>query len=286
MKFYDGEYSGLIEFRSAVLENPFGGTLLRLVETQYDDVDTAVADIAETLRNEGFDADEEAVLGLMTGEILPEEAVVALLSELATSEEDAELLYQAAIDSYTLAEEALAPDEDEDEDEEDEEGDDGDEDEEIDQDDIPTAPLNEEAQQYSRHAAETADAIQTRMDITDALSGLRDYADELLKDRHITPKVHQMLFSRRPKDDFMNFSTAVEKAEMTPYEYLRCMEFALDLFDEMGPISGSAYNFTSVVNQDVADGHIQFSGSTNADDVEEEAREMLNLLRGRTSTQE
>ena len=275
MDFYNGDYSGLIEFRSAVLENPFGGTLLRMVEKQYDDVDTAVADIAETLRNQGFDADDEAVIGLMAGEILPHEEVVELLSELAITEEDKDLLYQSAIDAYSLAEALLESDDESEDDEEDEDDDESEDDTVIEIEKTVDKSMDES--KFSRYFEET-EAIRNRMEITDELSNLRDYANDLLKNRHITPRVHKMLFSTRAKDDFLNFSTAAQESEMPVEDYLRCVQFSLDLFNEIGPIHGSEYNFTSIVDQEISDSPVNFS--QGEDKIEEEAREMLELLRG------
>jgi hypothetical protein len=107
MEFYQGNYGGLIEFSAAIAENPFGSVLLELAESNYDDIDTAVLDIAETLTELGYSVSEDEVLGLMTGEIIPEEEVVEILSELGIVEGDETLteknitkLYQAAILSY------------------------------------------------------------------------------------------------------------------------------------------------------------------------------------------
>lgn len=288
MKFYQGEYSGLIEFSSAVAENPFGTALLELAEREYDNVDTAVLDIAETLKGEGFDADEEIVLGLMTGDILPNEDVVELLSELAiVSDEDGvdeeatergqAKLFSAAVAAYEQASVLL--------DEEDEDEDEGEESIEEDEpaDEVDDEDEGEEEAAFSKYV-ETAGALQERMDVTDELSELRDYADILLKDKCITPHAYNMLFSAKAKDDYLNFSQAVEESGYTSEQYLRCMDFALSLFDEMGPIAGTNYQFSAVVEQEVEDAPINFSGNhTNVDD---EARDLLALLHGEKTTEE
>jgi hypothetical protein len=281
MDFYNGNYSGLIEFSATTLENPFGAALLRLSEAQYDTAEDAVADIADTLSNEGFDVDQEAVLGLMTGEILPKQEVVEILLDLATNEVEEERLIQAAIDAYTVAEDRIDLDDEDVEDTDDDDEDDDDDDEDTPDSDEAEGVLTEETEAAFSRYFDEQDAIRDRLVITDELSDLRDYADELLRDRYITPKAHSLLFSRRAKDDYLNFSAVVEQSEMTADEYLKCMNFALDLFAEMGPVPGSEFNFQSVVDQDISEGPYNFS--QGSDVVEEEARELLNLLNGNKS---
>ena len=287
MEFYQGEYSGLIEFSAAVAENPFGSVLLELAESNYEDIDTAVLDIAETLTELGYDASEEDVLGLMTGEIVPEEEVVEILSELSVVEEDASLteknitkLYQGAISAYdqaaSLLEENSEIEEDEDEDEdveavyEDEQ--DEDEDTEV------IVELDDETEQTFSRYFDEVDELRSRQVITDELSSLREYADSLLQERCLTPHAHKLLFSRSAKDDYVNFSQATEEAGIDAEDYLMCMNFALNLFEEMGPINGTAVQFSSMVDQDIAEGTLNFSA--NKGRITEEAREMLNLMKG------
>ena len=287
MEFYQGEYSGLIEFSAAVAENPFGSVLLELAESNYEDIDTAVLDIAETLTELGYDASEEDVLGLMTGEIVPEEEVVEILSELSVVEEDASLteknitkLYQGAISAYdqaaSLLEENSEIEEDEDEDEdveavyEDEQ--DEDEDTEV------IVELDDETEQTFSRYFDEVDELRSRQVITDELSSLREYADSLLQERCLTPHAHKLLFSRSAKDDYVNFSQATEEAGIDAEDYLMCMNFALNLFEEMGPINGTAVQFSSMDDQDIAEGTLNFSA--NKGRITEEAREMLNLMKG------
>jgi hypothetical protein len=282
MEFYNGEYGGLIEFSSAVAENPFGATLLELVENQYDDIDTAIKDITETLIAQGFDASEDIVIGLMTGEILPEVEVVQLLSELGTVvDEDGESideaaternqakLFESAIAAYDLYDEGEV-EEEVDEDEEEYEG------PEAEYDYEDGEEVDEEAEAAFSRYFEAQEAMQNRLVYTDALGELRDYAEELRNKRHLTPHAFNMLFSRRAKDDYMNFSQVVEGLDYSPEEYLMCMDFALNLFEELGPVPGSAYQFSSVVEQEVKDAPLNF----NSGDMDEEARDLLNLLHG------
>ncbi len=293
MEFYNGEYSGLIEFSAAVVENPFGATLLELVEGQYDDIDTAVLDITETLQEKGYDADEEAVLGLMTGDILPEEGVVEILSQLgevydeednldeATSDRNKAKLFNGAVAAYSLAEALLGLEDEELEDEELE-------DEEDEAEDVETEEAEEaeekvvESAAFSRYV-EAQNEMQDRMAHTDALNDLRDYAEELRANKHLTPKAFDLLFSRKAKDDYMNFSQAVEQTDYTAEEYLMCMDFALSMFDEMGPIPGADYNFSNIVDQDIQEGSYNFSGDTSV--AAEEARDLLDLLHGVNKTE-
>ena len=290
MEFYQGEYSGLIEFSAAVAENPFGSVLLELVESNYEDIDTAVLDISETLTGLGFEASEEDVIGLMTGEIIPDEEVVEVLSELSIVEGDESLtekniskLYQGAISAYDQVT-AILDETDEDEVEEDEayyedeeEGTEEYEEDEEDEEDIVVALDDETEATFSRYFNEV-DELRTRQVVTDELASLREYADGLLRERCLTPHAHSLLFSRSAKDDFVNFSQATEAAKVSPEDYLMCMNFALNLFEEMGPITGTNLQFSSVVDQPISDSPINFSADRSQ--IEEEAREMLNLMRG------
>ena len=290
MKFYQGDYSGLIEFSAAVAENPFGATLLELVENQYDDIDTAVSDIAETLSQEGFEATDEIVLGLMTGQILPEQEVVELLSELGTViDEDNEVdeeaternqakLYESAVAAYDLASELLEDEDEEDEEDvEDESEEDADDEvEEVSAVVSDETSTDEKEAEFSRYA-KAVEAQEERMFVTDSLSELRDYAEELKSNKCLSPHAFGMLFSRRAKDDYMNFSQAVEGNDYTAEEYLMCMNFALNLFEEMGPLPGTSYMFSSAIEQEIEDAPVNFSSNA---DVDTEARDLLDLLQG------
>ena len=296
MKFYQGELSGLYEFSSAVAENPFGATVLRIAEDCYDNVDEAVVDIAEHLQQNGFETDVDEVIDLLTGDMVPTQEVVDELSEMWVTLDDdgnvdeeasarnAESLYQSAELSAQLAlAELEAEEEEDDEDEGNEyEGEYEDEtDAEYEDDDetleVAFDPETEAA--FSAYFAQQ-DEMSTRMAATDMLSDMRDQAQDLVARRHMTPYMFSMLFSNRAKDDYMNFSAAVEENDYTPEEYLMCMDFALNLFEDLGPIPGSEYQFSAAIPQDISDGPIQFSREDEID--EEEARDLLNLLRGET----
>lgn len=291
MDFYNGNFSGLIEFSAAVAENPFGSVLLELAERSYDDVDTAVLDISETLTSLGFNASPELVIGLMTGEIVPDEEVVEVLSELAIVEDNDSLterniskLYQGAIEAYEIAEAILSEDDeyyDEDEYEDEYEGAEADyydEDEYEDEDEELVVALDEDTEATFSRYFDEVDELRARQVITDELSDLREYADQLLSERCITPHAHGLMFSRSQKDDFVNFSQATNESGLDPEDYLMCMNFALNLFEEMGPIAGTNFQFSSMVDQEISGAPMNFS--SNSGQVQSEAREMLDLLRG------
>lgn len=290
MEFYQGEYSGLIEFSAAVVENPFGSVLLELAESAYEDVDTAVLDIAETLTELGYDASEDDVLGLMTGEIVPDEEVVEILSELGTVEGNETLternigkLYQGAIAAYDQASALLEDADGELEVDEVEEVEDdvvasADEVDAVEGDENLVVEFDDETEQTFSRYFDEVDELRNRQVVTDELASLREYADELLQNKCLTPHAHGLLFSRSAKDDFVNFSQATEDAGIDAEDYLLCMNFALNLFEEMGPIQGSGVNFSTVVDQDISDNAVNFS--SNNGQVAKEAREMLDLMRG------
>jgi hypothetical protein len=295
MKFYQGELSGLYEFSSAVAENPFGATVLRIAEDCYDNVDKAVVDITEHLQQNGFETSVDEVIDLLTGDMVPTQEVVDELSEMwvtldeegnvdeEASARNADSLYQSAELSAQLAlaeleaeEEGVEDEEyeDEDEDETEAEYEDEDENETL---EVAFDPETEAA--FSAYFAQQ-DEMSTRMAATDMLSDMRDQAQDLVSRRHMTPYMFSMLFSNRAKDDYINFSAAVEENGYTPEEYLMCMDFALNLFEDLGPIPGSEYQFSASIPQEISDGPIQFSREDEID--EEEARDLLNLLRGET----
>ncbi len=83
--------------KQQVLKNRFGAALLELgVMSDYDSIDTLVADLAENTQN-----DEEDVANVLTGDNIPDEDfVIAMVEHFGLDEEDAEDLYQAAIESW------------------------------------------------------------------------------------------------------------------------------------------------------------------------------------------
>lgn len=283
MKFYQGDYSGLIEFSAAVAENPFGSTLLDLLEKRYDSIEVAVEDISETFEANGLDGSEEGIISLLSGGIVPDEDVVDLLAELAVEPEDEAAtarnqakLYDSAVALYELhglLEDQVDEVEDEEVEVEDTEEEIIDEYEEEGEVEEPSE-LEAAFSQY----AERQDALDTRLAVTDALAELREVGSELVRSKHMTPHTFSLLFSRKAKDDYMNFSQTIEQTDYTPEEYIMCMDFALSLFEEAGPITGMAQNFSTIVEQEISDTTYNFS--QERDSVDEEARDLLNLLRG------
>ena len=271
MDFYKG-YENLIEFSSATVENPFGAQLLSMCEDVFEDVESAVVGLTEALAEAGFDVDEDGVVGLMTGQILPSEELVDALTGLTESETEVARLYNSAAALYEAVAEAeeagdIEVEDDEDFDtveEDDEEYDDEDEDEIEVEAEAEAEPLA--AQLYSRQV------------ITDTLNEYLEVADRMVEDRYLTPHVKDLLFGKSDKNRFVNFSAACEEADASPAEYLKCIEFALNLFAEIGPSVNEAY-FTSQVNEPIAkDGGRNIDFSANDDEIVSQSREMVDLL--------
>lgn len=274
MDFYQG-YEDLIEFSSATVENAFGSQLLALCERKFDNIETAVAVLTEGLDDLGFEVDEEGVVGLMTGDVLPSEDVLEALAGLADTDADVQRLYNSASTSYDVAATLLEEGEievDEDEDYEDEDVEDieqgYDEDEEYDEDEDEDEEVTVDpvaAQLYSRQI------------ITDYLNDYVEVADQMMAGGQglMTPQIKDLLFGRSDKNRYVNFSAAVEDNGYTPEEYLKCIEFSLNLLAELDGVD-STY-FESQITDDISDSNISFSRSDNSD-VETEARQMLEWL--------
>lgn len=268
MDFYKG-YENLIEFSSATVENPFGAQLLSMCEDVFEDVESAVVGLTEALAEAGFDVDEDGVVGLMTGQILPSEELVDALTGLTESDTEIARLYNSAAALYEAVAEAEEAGEVEVEDEDEDDDYEEDEIEEDDEDEVDTEVEYEEplaAQLYSRQV------------ITDTLNEYLEVADRMVEDRYLTPHVKDLLFGKSDKNRFVNFSAACEEADASPSEYLKCIEFALNLFAEIGPSVNEAY-FTSQVNEPIAkDGGRNIDFSANDDEIVSQSREMVDLL--------
>lgn len=266
MDFYKG-YEDLIEFSSATVENAFGSQLLALCERKFENIEDAVAVLTEGLDELGFEVDEEGVVGLMTGEVLPSEEVLEALAGLADTDADVSRLYNAASTAYevaaTLIEEGEIEVEDEDEDEdyevedEDELVYEDEEDYEVDEEDVV-------AQMYSRQV------------VTDYLNDYAEVADQMMQGGRglMTPQIKELLFGRSDKNRYMNFSAATQESGYTPEEYLKCIEFSLNLLAELDGID-SAYFETQI--QEDAGSNVNFSRVSDGD-VESEARQMIEWL--------
>lgn len=265
MDFYKG-YEDLIEFSSATVENAFGSQLLALCERKFENIEDAVAVLTEGLDELGFEVDEEGVVGLMTGEVLPSEEVLEALAGLADTDADVSRLYNAAATAYevaaTLIEEGEIEVEDEDEDEdyevedEDELVYEDEEDYEVEEDVV--------AQMYSRQV------------VTDYLNDYAEVADQMMQGGRglMTPQIKELLFGRSDKNRYMNFSAATQESGYTPEEYLKCIEFSLNLLAELDGID-SAYFETQI--QEDAGSNVNFSRVSDGD-VESEARQMIEWL--------
>jgi len=270
MDFYKG-YEDLIEFSSATVENAFGSQLLALCERKFENIEDAVAVLTEGLDELGFEVDEEGVVGLMTGEVLPSEEVLEALAGLADTDADVSRLYNAASTAYevaaTLIEEGeIEVDEDEEdyevevEDEEELVYDDEDDDYEDEEDDEQELV----AQMYSRQV------------ITDYLNDYSEVADQMMQGGRglMTPQIKELLFGRSDKNRYMNFSAATQESGYTPEEYLKCIEFSLNLLAELDGID-SSYFETQI--QEDAGSNLNFSRVSDGD-VENEARQMIEWL--------
>jgi hypothetical protein len=90
----------------------------------------------------------------------------------------------------------------------------------------------------------------------------------------MTPQIKELLFGRSDKNRYMNFSAATQESGYTPEEYLKCIEFSLNLLAELDGID-SAYFETQI--QEDAGANVNFSRVSDGD-VENEARQMIEWL--------
>lgn len=279
MNFYRG-YENLIEFSSATVENPFGAQLLSLCEDVFEDLPSAVAGLTEALVDLGFDVDEEGVVGLMTGEILPSEEVVDALTGLSEDEVDHARLYNAAAAMYDM----LLEDDVEDEYEDEYEYEDDVEDEYYEdvEDDYDDDIYDEDEDEYYEEEEETdeplAEVLYSRQVITDALNEYVEIGNAMVDQGYLSPHVHELLFGQSDKGRFVNFSAACEEFDATPAEYLKCIEFALNIFSEIGPMVNESY-FSAQVPADFSqDNQRTYEFGLDEDTVELQSREMVDLL--------
>lgn len=274
MDFYQG-YEDLIEFSAATVENAFGSQLLALCERKFENIEDAVAVLTEGLDELGFEVDEEGVVGLMTGEVLPSEDVLEALAGLADSDAEVQRLFNSASTAYEVAatlledgEIELEDDEDEDEDEADygyEAYDEDETDAGEERDDDEDEEVDVVAQMYSRQV------------VTDYLNEYVEVADQMMQGGQglMTPQIKELLFGQSDKNRYMNFSAAVEENGYTPEEYLKCIEFSLNLLSELDGIDSSY--FESQVEEDMSGSNVNFSRQDSSA-IETEARQMLEWL--------
>lgn len=278
MNFYRG-YENLIEFSSATVENPFGAQLLALCEDVFEDLPSAVAGLTEALVDLGFDVDEEGVVGLMTGEILPSEEVVDALTGLSEDEVDQARLYNAAAAMYDM----LLEDEDEDEyeyeDDEDEYYDEVEDDYEDDIYDEDEYEYEDDIEdEYYEEEEPLAEVLYSRQIITDALDEYVEIGNAMVDQGYLSPHVHELLFGQSDKSRFVNFSAACEEFDATPAEYLKCIEFALNIFSEIGPMVNESYFSAQVPTDFAQDNQRTYDFGLDEDTVEVQSREMVDLL--------
>lgn len=279
MNFYRG-YENLIEFSSATVENPFGAQLLAMCEDVFEDLPSAVAGLTEALMDLGFEVDEEGVVGLMTGEILPSEEVVDALTGLSEDEVDHARLYNAAAAMYDML---LEDDEDEDEDEyyEDVEDDYDDDIYAEDEDEYYEDEIEDETEDayYEEESDEPlAEVLYSRQVITDALNEYVEIGNAMVDQGYLSPHVHELLFGQSDKGRFVNFSAACEEFDATPAEYLKCIEFALNIFSEIGPMVNESYFSAQVPTDFAQDNQRAYEFGMDEDTVEHQSREMVDLL--------
>jgi hypothetical protein len=278
MDFYKN-YEHMIDFSAATVENPFGAQFLSLAERNFEDIETAVAALTEGFAELGFEVDEEGVVGLMTGEILPSEEVVEAISGLTDSEAEIQRLYNAAAASYDLAADLLEAEGDEYEDYEDEEIEEEIEVEEIEdyEDEIEQPRVAVTSSVENPADDSRVDMLYSRQLITDKLNEYIEVADQMMAGGAglMTPHIKNLLFGQSDKNRYMNFSSACEDFDVDPATYLTCIEFSLNLLAELDGVD-SRY-FKAQVQEDMSEG-INFSSRVDEDAVEGDAREMLKML--------
>jgi len=246
LNFFNGsEYEDLYEFSTSVLENPFGAELLRTSAEIYDDIDEAVDQLAAGLAARGVEADEEDIVGLMTGEYIPSAECLQALEDLfydedgTFHEEDYARLIssaEAAEDlAYRTAEELGMFDEEEDEDDEEEYEDEED-------DEFVNSELEDLRSQLQ--------AQQERQEVTDTLDELTEYASSLVQDGKLPPVAFSfMLGDKRSTSTsrYAEFSSFCQESELDAADQLGRISYALEIFSKCGPLM----NFSQVSSEEV-----------------------------------
>jgi hypothetical protein len=277
MDFYKGDFEGLIEFSSAIAENPFGTELLRLAEANYDNIDDAIEDITDGLINAGFEINEELVIGLMVGEQLPTEDLVETLQELCETDSEADRLDASAVASYGIAEELLEAieagefeeDYGDDEEEDEYEGavgqyeDDEEFDDEEEYDEEPSAQVAALQRQFSRYAS-AVDEMSQKEAVTEYLDDLSQKAGSLVEGGFMPPSAYHLLFGQDEKSQYVEFSAACDESESTPIERLSNIEFTLAVFEALGP----SFEFSSAYEGEEYDGYDESEIETLASQIE------------------
>ena len=114
--------------------------------------------------------------------------------------------------------------------------------------------------------------------ITDALDEYVEIGNAMVDQGYLSPHVHQLLFGQADKSRFVNFSAACEEFDSTPAEYLKCIEFALNIFSEIGPMVNESYFSAQVPTDFSQDNQRTYEFGMDEDTVELQSREMVDLL--------
>jgi hypothetical protein len=278
MDFYQG-YDQLMEFSTAVVENPFGAQLLAMLEGRYDDIEIAVADVTEKLQKLEFDADEVGVVKLMTGELAPTEELLEALAGMAKSDAEVQRLYNSAASMYEMLADAIEAGEDDEYEIEDEEYDDEvvdeiedeDEEEEIEDEVSSGVPVTSQVEDTR------VDMLYSRQVVSDQLNELMDVADGMMKGGKglMTPYIKNLLFGKSDKNRYAEFSATCDEFEVNPETLLTCIEFSLNLLAELEGVDENY--FKAQVTEDMSDG-VNFSSRVDDVAVDKQSREMLELL--------
>ncbi len=251
LEFFNGaEYEDLYEFSTSVLENPFGVELMRTSMEIYNDIDEAVVELVKGLNLNGIEASEDDIIGLMTGEYLPSPECLEALEALYYDEEDNfyDADYERLISSAEAAENlayqtavqlGMIEDDDaefyEDEDEEDEY-----EEDEYEEDEDPR--ISELQNQLSSQ--------QERLDTTDALDELTEYASHLVQEGKLPPVAFNFMLGDRQNTSnsrYAEFSAYCEESQVPLAQQLDRIQYVLDVFSQCGPV----VNFSQVVKDEV-----------------------------------
>lgn len=276
MEFY-ANAKNLINFSTAVAENPFGSQLLQVCENYYPDVETAVAYLSEGLQDAGFeDATEELIMSFMIGEDIPSESALEILLTL-TEDDDRET--KRLVQGYYLAE-AMFEGEDEDEEDEENEGTSAEYDEnEVDEEDESEPEVSEVNSSLDERLDSHQDVIQemyTRQVVTDSLIQFSDIAQDLVARQHMTPHQYKLLLGESAQDRYANFSRVCESEKIDPTTQIDRIAFTLSFLENSGPVHKNSF-----ANFSMQEDSVNFSRKPSKDkEVKNEVQDMYNLYRG------
>jgi hypothetical protein len=236
---------------TATATNAFGHSLGSLIEEEYEDSEEGVLALSEIT---GYEP--EAILALVTGEVIPDAELVDQLASAfeATSEDE-----DAYIGFQTLALEArndLAESEDEIEylddlfeisdDYEDEfeaEYDEDMGDEEFDDEDEYVLVEDDETAQYRSELMEVQNQLaefQVQQAVKDQLDELVQHAEDMVEARLMFPVEFDALFGDLPdaldRDKIGLFAAATESNDMDIDTHLMCIQYALKVLGSRGEI--------------------------------------------------